>query len=54
MQYFLKCNVIGQIKTVKKTIFGFTNITFTFAENQKPWLYDFLLKNKIIKICFGP
>ena len=37
MQHFLKFNVLGLIKSAEKTIFGFTNITFTFAENQKPW-----------------
>lgn len=45
MQHFLKFIVLGEIKSVIKTIFGFTNITFTFAENQKPWLYDFFTKN---------
>lgn len=48
MQHFWKFYVLGLIKSAKKTILGFTNITFTFAENQKPWLHDFLIKNKII------
>jgi hypothetical protein len=44
MQHYLKFYVLKQIKSVNKTIFGITNITFTFAENRKPLLYGFLLK----------